>query len=48
MRCAILGFTAGVLALQSSAALPSPAVMFACAAGAIASIVLAHRAKARP
>jgi competence protein ComEC len=47
MRCAILGFTAGVLALQSSAALPSPAVMFACGAGALASIVLAHRAKAK-
>jgi competence protein ComEC len=43
MRCAILGFTAGILALQTSAALPSPAVMCACVAGAIACIALARR-----
>jgi competence protein ComEC len=43
MRCAILCFTAGILALQTSAALPSPAVMCACAAGAIACIALARR-----
>jgi competence protein ComEC len=45
MRCAILGFTAGILALQSSAALPSAAVMFACAGGALVCILLAHRVK---
>jgi competence protein ComEC len=45
MRCAILGFTAGILALQSAAALPSPALMSACAAAAIASLVLARRYK---
>jgi competence protein ComEC len=43
MRCAILCFTAGILALQTSASLPSPAVMCACAAGAIACIALARR-----
>jgi competence protein ComEC len=43
MRCAILGFTAGVLALQSSATLPSAAVMLACAACAVACVVLSHR-----
>ncbi|MGB9107352.1 MAG: ComEC/Rec2 family competence protein, partial [Telluria sp.] len=45
MRCAILGFTAGILALQSSPSLPSPAVMSACAVCAIACIVLARRCK---
>jgi competence protein ComEC len=38
MRCAILGFTAGILALQTAASLPSPMLMCACAAGAIAAI----------
>jgi competence protein ComEC len=45
MRCAILGFTAGILALQTSATLPSPMVMWACAAGAVAAIVLTRRYK---
>jgi competence protein ComEC len=45
MRCAILGFTAGVLALQTSASLPAPLVMFACAASALACIVLARRVR---
>ena len=43
MRSAILGFTAGVLALQSSAALPSAAIMLACAACALLCIALARR-----
>jgi competence protein ComEC len=43
MRCVILAFTAGVLALQSSASLPNPAVMCACAAAAIACILLTRR-----
>ncbi|ALK97139.1 competence protein ComEC [Massilia sp. WF1] len=45
MRSAILGFTAGVLALQSSAALPSAALMLACAAGAVPCILLARYAE---
>jgi competence protein ComEC len=45
MRCAILAFTAGVLALQSSASLPKPVMMLACLAAAIASIVLASSRK---
>jgi competence protein ComEC len=45
MRCAILAFTAGVLALQSSATLPAPIAILACAAGGIASIALAYRYK---
>ncbi|MGJ7916644.1 DNA internalization-related competence protein ComEC/Rec2 [Massilia sp. LXY-6] len=44
MRSAILGFTAGVLALQMSAALPSTGQMLACAAGALAFIVLVRAA----
>ena len=40
MRSAILGFTTGVLVLQSSAELPSIAVLIACAAGSIALIAL--------
>lgn len=43
MRSAILGFTAGILALQCSASLPSMAGMLACAAGALACIALALR-----
>jgi competence protein ComEC len=45
MRCAILAFTAGVLALQSSATLPTPIAISACAAAGLASIVLARRYK---
>lgn len=45
MRSAILGFTAGVLALQASAALPSAALMLACAAGAVPCILLARYAE---
>jgi competence protein ComEC len=45
MRCAILGFTGGVLALQSSATLPSGAIMLACAACALACVGLARRHK---
>jgi competence protein ComEC len=47
MRCAILGFTTGVLALQSSASLPSNLTMLACAACAcaLACIALAGRLK---
>jgi competence protein ComEC len=45
MRCAILGFTAGILALQTAAALPSPMIMCACLAGAVAAIVLGRRYK---
>ncbi|MFC5547281.1 DNA internalization-related competence protein ComEC/Rec2 [Massilia aerilata] len=40
MRCAILAFTAGVLALQSAAVLPSAPVMCVCVACAIACIAL--------
>jgi competence protein ComEC len=46
MRSAILGFTAGVLALQSCATLPSATVMLACAAGALTCIALAQRSEA--
>ncbi|MGZ5182807.1 MAG: DNA internalization-related competence protein ComEC/Rec2 [Ramlibacter sp.] len=42
MRTAILGFTAGVLALQNAAALPSAPAMLACSGGALALIVLAR------
>lgn len=45
MRCAILGFTAGVLALQSSATLPSTAWMLTCTVCVIACIALASRLK---
>jgi len=45
MRCAILGFTTGVLALQSSSSLPSSVSMLACTACAIACILLAVRLK---
>jgi competence protein ComEC len=45
MRCAILGFTAGVLALQTSATLPSSAVMLGCVAGALLCIGLARYCK---
>ncbi len=43
MRSAILGFAAGVLVLQSSAALPSGAVLIVCGASVIALITLAKR-----
>jgi competence protein ComEC len=47
MRSAILGFTAGVLALQTSAALPSHALMLACLAVALALIAFARTAIGR-
>jgi competence protein ComEC len=40
MRCAILAFTTGVLALQTAAALPSTPAMLACAACALLCLVL--------
>jgi competence protein ComEC len=43
MRSAILGFTAGVLALQTSAALPSHALMLACLAAALALTAVARK-----
>jgi competence protein ComEC len=46
MRCAILGFTAGVVALQTRATLPSAAILFACAAGALALIAFIALAQA--
>lgn len=46
MRSAILGFTAGVLALQSCATLPSAAILFACVAGALALVALIALAQA--
>ena len=45
MRCAILAFTAGVLALQNAAALPSTPAMFACTACALLCIVLARHVR---
>jgi competence protein ComEC len=45
MRCAILGFTAGVLALQTSATLPSAAVMLGCVAGTLLCISLGRYCK---
>ncbi len=43
MRGAILAFAAGVVALQSSAALPASAAILACTAAAVACILLARR-----
>jgi competence protein ComEC len=45
MRCAILAFTAGVLALQSAAVLPTAPVMCVCLGCAIACITLARLVK---
>jgi competence protein ComEC len=42
MRSAILGFTAGILTLQTAATLPSAAILLACASGALALIALAQ------
>jgi competence protein ComEC len=48
MRCAILGFTAGVLALQHAAALPPTPAMLACFACALALSGLAGRIGGSP
>jgi competence protein ComEC len=44
MRSAILGFTAGVLALQMAATLPSETLMLACLGGALALAAFARTA----